>query len=615
MLPGPVFNVELLTTARRPRYYAVRVLYGLALMVLVWQNYASWDRFGGEMFSPQQMTQFAKSTFESMVVLQGLMVLAMTPSLVAGVIANERQRKTLHYLLASQLTSAEIVLGKLMARMLHVAVFLAIGLPIMSLLSLFGGVDPLLVMLSVTSTFSMAFFLAALSVLCSTVSKRVREAISAAYALEAAWLVLPVLVRNLMPWQYPKLYSYVQPANDWLMASTPWAPLQWFFGPWRTPTAGPLLEIAFWMIGLQIGAGLALVAIAVWRLRPVFKAQEGARAFRFLGIPLSVGKSRRIRFLGRKPVGDNAIMWKEMHTSRTSGMAQVVGVLIALVILGAIGYWAYVYGYTAFQEMRVSKYDSSGPERQSFNAFLRIVTTSIGVICILAAAVGGANSLTSEREDDTWISLIATPLDGREIVWAKMVGVVWKLRWALSLLAVLWVVGMTCGSIHPVGAIFESVQLATFLAYATALGTFFSLKSRSTWRSQATTVAVLFAAGGGYMTCCCPMMFQGRPSMLFVAGCIPFLMAVSLLSPWDFSEYFINFGSSVGSRMQAETVEVIIASLIGTIGYATAAFFLAMATFSGFDRAAERPMRDVFGSPFPPVPVPPAKPKVPADLT
>ena len=69
-------------------------------------------------------------------------------------IANEKQRKTLHYLLSSRLTSGEIVLGKLLARMLHVAVFLAIGLPIMSLLTLFGGVDPLWVVMSTAGTVS-----------------------------------------------------------------------------------------------------------------------------------------------------------------------------------------------------------------------------------------------------------------------------------------------------------------------------------------------------------------------------------------------------------------------------------------------------------------------------
>ena len=58
--------------------------------------------------------------------VQGIAVLLLTPTLVAGVIADERQRKTLHYLLASRLSSGEIILGKLAARLLHVGVFLGL---------------------------------------------------------------------------------------------------------------------------------------------------------------------------------------------------------------------------------------------------------------------------------------------------------------------------------------------------------------------------------------------------------------------------------------------------------------------------------------------------------
>ena len=68
-------------------------------------------------------------------------MLAITPALVGGTIAGEKQRKTLHYLLASELSSAEIVLGKLMARMLMVLVYLVAGVPMLFLLMLFGGVD------------------------------------------------------------------------------------------------------------------------------------------------------------------------------------------------------------------------------------------------------------------------------------------------------------------------------------------------------------------------------------------------------------------------------------------------------------------------------------------
>ena len=52
---------------------------------------------------------------------QAVAVLFLAPVLVAGAIAEEKQRKTLHYLLASRLSSLEIVVGKLAARLILVA--------------------------------------------------------------------------------------------------------------------------------------------------------------------------------------------------------------------------------------------------------------------------------------------------------------------------------------------------------------------------------------------------------------------------------------------------------------------------------------------------------------
>jgi ABC-type transport system involved in multi-copper enzyme maturation permease subunit len=67
------------------------------------------------------------------------LALALTPALVARVVADEKQRKTLHYLLASRLTSPEIALGKLLVRMLYLAVLLGVSLPVLSLLVLMGS--------------------------------------------------------------------------------------------------------------------------------------------------------------------------------------------------------------------------------------------------------------------------------------------------------------------------------------------------------------------------------------------------------------------------------------------------------------------------------------------
>ena len=152
MLPGPVFTFELMATARRGRFYLVRAFYAAVLLVILWTIHAAWtSETGGEL--PSHMVKwFAFSTFCGIAIGQEILVLALTPALVAGVIADEKQRKTLHYLLASRLTSPEIVLGKLLVRMLYVVVLLGVSLPVLSLLVLLGGIDPRLVLLACGAT-------------------------------------------------------------------------------------------------------------------------------------------------------------------------------------------------------------------------------------------------------------------------------------------------------------------------------------------------------------------------------------------------------------------------------------------------------------------------------
>ena len=211
MGPGPVFNMELVTTSRRPRYYVLRVVYGLALLYLVASGYRTRAMFGGSSRnSIQMMSQMAKWIFSSMTVLQIGAILALVPVMVAGVIAEEKQRKTLHYLLASSLSSTEIVLGKLMARLLQVVVLLAVSLPILSILSLIGGVDPRMVVLAFAASLSISFMLASIAILCSTVARKVRDALVLAYVIEAIWLVFPTMIQGVLRFQYPRFYDSVR---------------------------------------------------------------------------------------------------------------------------------------------------------------------------------------------------------------------------------------------------------------------------------------------------------------------------------------------------------------------------------------------------------------------
>jgi ABC-type transport system involved in multi-copper enzyme maturation permease subunit len=583
MLPGPVFNVELLTTARRARYFVLRLLYGLLLLGLITitflesPSYSRWGLTGGQA-SIQEMASLAEGFFIAFASTQAAMVLLLTPALVAGTIVDEKQRKTLHYLLASPLTSAEIVLGKLCARLLHLGVFLGVGLPILSLMTLFGGIDPWIIAAVYAATLSVAFFLAGVAIYVSTIARKVREAVALVYLIELAWLSLPPLIDQLVSNFWPALYPWVAMVNNWLLYSTPIGIAIVAGRAGMKFSAGWF----FWMIGLQLGMGLAFAGLAVLRLRRIFRTHDEASGSRARS--RSRWKSFRLRLLPRRACGTDAMLWKELHVSRTSGRVKLLALILALAF-GGLLLWSLIdpvsrasnelglYGYSF---TTVSEYSA----RYSLNWTLRFWGTAIYVLLVLGVAANAATCVSSEREADTWTSLTSTPLPGTEILRAKMLGAVWSMRWLWSVLILLWIFGLSLGAVHPAGFLFCALELVVFVAFAAAFGTFLSLRSKTSLRAQVATIGALVVLNGGYLLCCIP---AEPDSPLVAAGCTPFIMAVSLIS---FGEV-----SGLGATPAVEG-KIALTCLVGTLIYALGAFGLAVTACEGFDRAIDRPRRD-----------------------
>jgi len=292
MLLGPVFRGELLRTARRRQYCFLRVVYGVALLLLLWLNYQvlaviAQVRVGGPRI--EDFAGFAFRTFLWFTGVQLATILIVIPALFGGVIADEKQRKVMHYLMASRLSSGEIILDKLAARLLHVGVFVLLGLPVLSLLTLFGGVAWDYVVAAYLATCSISFFAASLAVLVSTFARRVRQGVLIAYLVEITWLIVPPLADFVCEWLYPKTYRWFGPANDWVLTTSPFSLLIWNVRntPARPPMVGggpgAMLDPFLWMVGLQLAAGAFFLLIAVWQLRPTFRRQEESsrRLFRF----------------------------------------------------------------------------------------------------------------------------------------------------------------------------------------------------------------------------------------------------------------------------------------------------------------------------------------------
>jgi ABC-type transport system involved in multi-copper enzyme maturation permease subunit len=602
MLPGPVFNVELLTTARRARYFVTRAAYGLILLYLVWQNYQSffWYRQGAAEVSVRDMANFAASIFGTVAIAQAIAVLVLTPVLTAGVIADEKQRRTLHYLLSSRLTSGEIVLGKLAARLLLVAVFLAVGLPILSLLTLFGGIPPDVVVAAYVGTGSTAFFLAGLSLLVSTYARRVREAIFVVYLLELVWLVMPAVLDAPLRYAWPVLHEWVQPVNDWIYATNPLS----LFGTFMS-VAGrgrSAIDAVAWLVGLQVAYGSLFVLISVLRLRPVFRAQsaearpvEGRRRWR---------SPRAIRFLDRPPVGDDPMLWKELHVARPGGMVRWIVRACVLMGLILLGYWWVYFGGPAIEEVWFNGYTSGGSygSREDFNGFVRTAGTMLYLLWGLGLAAAASSAVTAEREEDTWISLLTTLLTGPEILRAKMAGAIWGLRALGLVMLALWTFGLLVGAIHPVGYLGIIIEWAVYSVFIAALGTLLSLKSRNTTRATAATVALLVFLNGGYLMCCIPLEVDDLGPFIAV-GSTPFIMAVT---PMSYPEAWWIVAGDQSYRTRPESVEIVLTCVASVLAYGIAAALLAVSAGNLFDAAADRPRRDFRA--IPPMPPPPRKP-------
>ncbi len=195
MLPGPIFNVELLTSARRTRYFFIRAVYATVLLValgIVYQSTTYWA--ARATVDIRVLAQIGAAFFSVLAWVQLSAVVLLGPAMVAGTIATERERRTIEYLFASSLSNAEIVLGKLAARMVHVVYLVLAGVPILALMMLLGGIAPEGLLVLTIITLCTVLTVSTLSIAISVWSAKAREAVTRTYLLLFALLVLPIVL-------------------------------------------------------------------------------------------------------------------------------------------------------------------------------------------------------------------------------------------------------------------------------------------------------------------------------------------------------------------------------------------------------------------------------------
>ncbi len=501
---GPVVFYDLLRIGRRSRYILYRTLYALFLLLILTWVYFAWTERGGRGYGvpAHQMARFNESFFFTFMAVQFALVLILTPAFVAGAIAEEKDRMTLEFLLATDLRNREIVLGKLVSRLASMLCIVLAGVPVLSATQFLGGVDPELLLASFAVVGLTLVTVASLSIMCSLAARRPRDAVILAYMAIVLYPVAASAARGLLVF-----FGYWL-AEEWGIDWAGTAIQEGLSGAVQAFGAGD----PFWLIGLLIQTlnsggtldavlpdavrdyalfhvvvSLLLVTCAIARLRTVALKEAHVKQRRGSWLP---------SVWARPAVGATPMMWKEIYAEPGLRFGRLGGAGIGALVIAS-----FVPAFIILIEDRRGFIDG-------MNIWVRTVGTSVACLLLIAVAVRAAGSVSSERDRQTIDGLLTTPLEVNAILSAKWLGSILSVRLGWLWLGGIWMLGVLSGSLHPLAVPLLVVSWGIFAALFAWLGIWFSVVSRTSLRATLWTLLTALFIGGGHwivLGMCCFM--------------------------------------------------------------------------------------------------------------
>jgi ABC-type transport system involved in multi-copper enzyme maturation permease subunit len=520
---GPVLPYDMIRMARRSRYLVMRCFYImilLAVLYIVYQSFAWTVSTMGSRMTAAELAQFGESFFGYFLLTQYIVILLITPAYVAGAIAEEKQRKTLEYMLATDLRNREIVLGKLVARLANLLLFLLAGLPVISFAQLFGGIPPMLLWCGVGATFVTLLSLTSVSILLSAYARRVRDALIYSYLAILGYFVFWGFLEMLRGFFKldPPAPLLVQALMDQIIAGykagNPFVALYDLVVHVRQ--TGSLGNKPLWLLlYYSIFHGLVIIfciTLAIAQVRRVYMRQafgpqtrvppRRPRPKKLVGATPSPSahtngeKPARRRVRRHPPVSNEPMFWKEIHVERglrIGVLGQSVLTMLSLVVLLP----GLIMGGVAVLNMLEGKGGDAEGLMAGMNAYVRWVGVFVTAMLLVGIGIRAANSIGAERDKLTLDGLLSAPLTLANILFAKWLGSILGMRWIFALLGFIWLLGLVSRGIHPFALFFMIPCLLAYSAFAASLGLLFSVTSKTALRAAVGVVLLILLVGIG----------------------------------------------------------------------------------------------------------------------
>lgn len=479
-LTGPLFDKELRVSSRRKRNYFLRFAYVLLLAFFVVGTWASYGQVHGSLaYQKSRLAEIGKNIVLTIVIFQFFAAQIIAVIILSNSISDEIYNRTLGVLMTTPINSLQIVIGKLFSKLLQIIILLAISLPILAIVRVFGGVPWNYIFSSFCITLCAAVFAGSVSLAFSIKNNHTYAVIiKAFFALAVLYVFLPIILAAILGPQWIYVFNFNTRISNFpfLIAFLHLNPLGMITlntAMMLSPSATALMPFYFWPVHciVMLIASTVVLAFSVKVVRKVALRQILGQLDFFSRVRMSWSKPNESvlrEYEGSiREVTGMPLFWKEVRKPLIQGVDNSN----SKIGLGATVVTLLLTYFLCYQ---------SGSLDADFTHTLYIMMfTIIGMIFVMVLSV---SCITSEKESSAWPILLTTPLNDWQIVQGKVLGVfyrclpVWLLLEGHVLLFVL------VGYIHPVAIVQLPVILVGHIIFLTGVGLYSSsLFKRTTW--------------------------------------------------------------------------------------------------------------------------------------
>jgi len=161
-LDWPLLGKELLEQSARKQMYVIRVVYAVVLFGAFCFYYARYLAEGSVLAMGR-----GRAPFSFLVTAQLVTIFLFLPPLMAGAVAQEKERDTLGLLFLTDLTPWEFILQKYFGRLIPMLTLLFLSLPLLAVTYSLGGVSADMLYSSAATLFLTCLLVGALALECS----------------------------------------------------------------------------------------------------------------------------------------------------------------------------------------------------------------------------------------------------------------------------------------------------------------------------------------------------------------------------------------------------------------------------------------------------------------